>query len=31
MRWVESVPASRLVYGDLDRAVTRVLTMLGGT
>jgi Coenzyme PQQ synthesis protein D (PqqD) len=30
VRWLESVPACRLVYGDLDRAVERLLTMLDG-
>jgi len=29
LRWVESVPAYQLVFGDLDRAIGRVLTMLG--
>jgi hypothetical protein len=28
LRWVESVPAYRLVYGDLDRAVASVLRLL---
>ncbi len=30
LRWVESVPAYQLVYGDLDRAVEAVLTTLAG-
>jgi hypothetical protein len=29
LRWVESVPAYRLVYGDLDRAIEWVLSLLG--
>jgi len=28
LRWAESVPAYQLVYGDLDRAIESVLTML---
>ena len=30
LRWVESVPAYRLVYGDPDPAVERVLSLLRG-
>jgi hypothetical protein len=30
VRWVESVPACRLVFGDLDRAVETVLSLLDG-
>jgi hypothetical protein len=30
LRWVESVPAYRLCYGDLDRAVERILFLLRG-
>jgi hypothetical protein len=30
LRWVESVPAYQLVYGDLDGAVEAVLTILAG-
>ena len=29
LRWVESVPAYRLVYGDLDRAIASVRSLLG--
>ena len=29
LRWVESVPAYRLVYGDLDRAIAWVRSLLG--
>ena len=29
IRWVESVPAYRLIYGDLERAIERVLSLLG--
>jgi hypothetical protein len=29
IRWVESVPAYRLIYGDLERAMERVLSVLG--
>ena len=31
LRWVESVPAYRLTYGDLDSAVERVWSLLGMT
>ena len=29
IRWVESVPACRLIYGDLERAMERILSLLG--
>ena len=29
IRWVELVPAYRLIYGDLERAIERVLSLLG--
>jgi hypothetical protein len=29
IRWVESVPAYRLIYGDLERAIERILSLLG--
>jgi hypothetical protein len=29
IRWVESVPAYRLIYGDLERAIERILWLLG--
>jgi hypothetical protein len=31
LRWVESVPAYRLRYGDLDAAIGRVWSLLGAT
>jgi hypothetical protein len=31
LRWVESVPAYRLSYGDLDSAIGRVWSLLGAT
>jgi hypothetical protein len=31
LRWVESVPAYRLSYGDLDGAIGRVRSLLGAT
>jgi Coenzyme PQQ synthesis protein D (PqqD) len=29
IRWVESVPAYRLIYGDLERAIEQILSLLG--
>jgi Coenzyme PQQ synthesis protein D (PqqD) len=31
LRWIESVPAYRLSYGDLDGAIARVWSLLGAT
>ena len=28
LRWIESIPAYRVVYGDIDRMVERILSLL---